>query len=654
MWDLARTPQTISEKGLTIVPVKVPKEVNQHGRGAQLVFYPDAGCETPVELVIYQAYEYDETRPFHIENSTFSGFVSVFSYCDCSINAFPVTEGRILEPVETSFEFPECTSDVADERNMWWQGGFGDDDTGGTGIGKPRCPWDKDLWDHIVNFFENIGEGLGNINLGDGEGNAGNPSYSWTPSSYTGFPYYVGSNGTAGGSGGGSSSVMTSIFQGVFFNGEGQTVIDLLNEIIAEQDLGICTEQLHNSLYSCMNENLSDFQTGPPPPPGETLSLNAYISGIMNMSSNSSCLSSLITSYSTSTNMEGDDGSLLCFIQQNNNFDIDDTDLLQIMKDECGDDGDCKLDLINCFNRLDALQTTHEITLNEKNINDLLNSDIDLCTATNSVLNRWLFLNTQLPDSEEGVFTDPLLNGDIWAIGAPIKQQLQNDWSGDPEALAKINSFFSCRVLSMAIEDVVLESLANFDDNNSPIPGSGMTAKPDGYNFQTYIGPGDPMALYHCITEVKTKFSSPFNFTWSSNPDQFSQYISFLNENQWEGLAPNTLYLILPSGISIDPTILNQCTQNNVNLIVSRIEMSSWDSDLVRVTTPKSMNKWQISWHPAQFEFMIKITGENELQGPWGFFNYDYVNLRDAIEARAESFEQSYLIGDEDINCPPE
>ena len=379
IWNLAREPQTLSEKGLTIVPIKMPKDVAAHGRGAQLVFYPDSSCDSPIELVFYEGFEYDETRPFHIENSSFKGFVSVVNFCDCSFFVFPIEDGELLAPIEPSFEFDSCAEDNAEERDMWpeWLAGLFNG-------GGPNCPkWGPGFWKSLGNFFGTVWDGISSMFSGGGSGNGSNSgsdtSNSWSDFSYTGFPYYNGTDGNISGGGGNSSTSVDNLFEGPFFNGEGQIVIDALNELIAVHDLAICTEQLHQTIYSCVNQNQTDYNTGPPPPPGENISLNAYISAISSMSTSASCLANVISSYSSDVDMEEADGSMLCYIQNNNNFEIADIDLLQLMKDECGTEAECNNELADCFNRLDVFQQEYGITINEEILLLMESNGFDFC-----------------------------------------------------------------------------------------------------------------------------------------------------------------------------------------------------------------------------------------------------------------------------------
>ncbi len=153
IWELAREVETSNDKGLTIVPIKMPEDLVAHGRGAQLIFYPDESCTTPVELVFYEGYQYDETRPFEIENTHFKGFVSVFNLCNCTSLVFPVNEGEILAPEAREFSSEECHSgNAVEERNFWpgWLAGI-------FNSGGPDCPtFGPSFWDRLGNFFSGI------------------------------------------------------------------------------------------------------------------------------------------------------------------------------------------------------------------------------------------------------------------------------------------------------------------------------------------------------------------------------------------------------------------------------------------------------------------------------------------------------------------
>lgn len=361
IWELAREVETLNDKGLTIVPIKMPKDLVAHGRGAQLIFYPDESCTTPVELMFYEGYQYDETRPFEIENSSFKGFVSVFNLCDCSSLVFPVDEGEVLSPVAREFVSTDCQSDKSVEERDFWPGWLTDIFSSG---GLDCYDFGSSFWGSLGNFFSGIWNSVSGIFSGSGSGyNGSSWQGSWLGFTYTGFPYYNSSGGIGGG--GGGTATINNLFESPFFNGEGQLVIGLLNEIVAEYDLEICTEQLHQTLYSCINNNQGSYIVGPPPPPGEAISLNAYVSILSNISSTMPCLSSVISSYSSDIDMEGSDGSLLCYLESQNTFDIEPIDLLQIMKNKCGTDAECHKNLVDCFNRLDVFQNYYDVVLNQ-------------------------------------------------------------------------------------------------------------------------------------------------------------------------------------------------------------------------------------------------------------------------------------------------
>lgn len=258
---------------------------------------------------------------------------------------------------------------------------------------------------------------------------------------------------------------------------------------------------------------------------------------------------------------------------------------------------------------------------------------------------------------EEDRYDTPLTSGGIWSIATPIKQDLLNRYPSDA---AKINNFFICRVMAMAFEDVVLESLENFDDRNAPLPGSsGTGARPDGYHARSFRGAHSEWVAngLHVITEVKTKFTSPPTFDWSSNLSQFTQYRTFLATNQYEGQMPNTLYLVLPAGIEVNQSIIDACSSQNIQIIVSEVQISSvWGSDWVRVSNPVSKNEYELDYHPSlAIPWLARRFPTNHLKSPiGGQFSYRYVNFKAALESRAAQFEQSYLQDNTLVTCPDE
>jgi len=268
------------------------------------------------------------------------------------------------------------------------------------------------------------------------------------------------------------------------------------------------------------------------------------------------------------------------------------------------------------------------------------------------------FIEEYSPQDED-ISGGPLTTGEIWVIANPIKQSLKNRYASDQEKINKINNFFICRVLAMAFEDVVLSSLENFDTRNSPLPGnSGSGPRPDGYHAQSFRGAHSEWVTngYHVITEVKTKFTTPPIFSWSSNPSQLTEYLNFLNTRQYEGQFPNTLYLVLPAGIEVDQSVVEACTNRNVRLVVSEVQISYLNPDLVRVSNPVSKNEDELNYHPnLMFPWLARKFPTNDLKSPIsGQFSYRYVDFKAALEARAALFEQTYLQGNASISCPDE
>ncbi len=392
MWFLASEVLTFEGNSLVIVPLDIKDEEVLDGRGMQMVFYTNEFDEIETEIVLYEAENYNGTRPYPIDNTYFSGFVNAINVNTKTSRLFPVQDGEILGMVEVEPLQEDGLGGGIDDRNpegllSWLCKWFG--------IGCGGCPpasgngpgwgW-SNLWNTFTGFFSGSG--------GGGSGGGGGSSTFWLGYSYSGFPFYNYGNGGGSGGGGGSSAnpVINTIFDGTFFNGEGQTVANKLEELVADHDLMVCTETLHQELYHCLaqqgGEPLpptgSGNQGGRNPPnsnPSE-LNISGYIYGLNGLLNGTSteCLSEVVSQYQTNIDLSEGDGMLMYAIQDNNNFDIPDADLFELVKNHCGSDGDCIDGLFECFNRLDNFQQEHGVVLNEAIINLIMASDPeDIC-----------------------------------------------------------------------------------------------------------------------------------------------------------------------------------------------------------------------------------------------------------------------------------
>lgn len=234
--------------------------------------------------------------------------------------------------------------------------------------------------------------------------------------SYSGFPFYnYGNGGESSGGGSSANPAINTIFDGTFFNGEGQAVANKLEGIVADHDLMICTETLHEELYHCIAMNQagdplpptgSGNQSGPDDPyanPSE-LNISAYIyelNALINGTS-TECLSEVIAEYQAGLDLSEGDGMLMCAIQDNNNFDISDAGLFELIKEHCGSNGDCIDGLFECFNRLDNFQQEYDVVLSEAIINQIMSSTPeDICEKGSNEFEEYL-INALVEEAENG------------------------------------------------------------------------------------------------------------------------------------------------------------------------------------------------------------------------------------------------------------
>lgn len=391
IWMLAEEIKTHDGVGLVTVPLHTPERIVAPGRGMQLVFYTNETCDFPVQLVLYEAKSYDASRPYPINNNSFTGFISVYDYCDCSSYIYPAAEGKLLAAEDWNLRnFEQCK---------------GANDISRT---DPKCPgfggdsfWDdvmgffSSIWDSIAGWFSGSTSGSGSNNGGyTGWGNIGIPGYG-------GLPYYGDPTGnSSGGSSTNSTADINSIFDGTFFNGEGQLVVNILEGMIADNDLAICVEVLHQELYHCLA--LSGIAPtgspghpgiGEPPPENGELSISDYISIINNLDPSNECLTEIIDQYQNiAINMLSGDGMLLCMIAENNNFDISDEGLLELIKSNCGGDANCVNEVLGCLGRLDAFQEEYGTPLHEYVIeNTILAYFNNICGVSDEEFEEFVF-----------------------------------------------------------------------------------------------------------------------------------------------------------------------------------------------------------------------------------------------------------------------
>lgn len=400
LWFLASEVLTFEGNSLVIVPLDIKEEEVLDGRGMQMVFYTNEFDEIETEVVLYEAEDYDETRPYPIDNSHFSGFLNAINVNTKTSRLFPVQDGEILGMVEVEPLQEDGFGGGIDDRNeegllSWLCKWFG--------IGCGGCPpasgngpgwgW-SNLWSTFTGFFPGSG--------GGGSEGGGGSSIFWLGYSYSGFPFYNYGNGGGSSGGGGSSAnpFINTIFDGTFFNGEGQAVANKLEELVADYDMMVCAETLHQELYHCLALNYtgeplpstgSGNQGGPNLPnynPSE-LNISGYIYELNRLLNGASteCLTQVVSQYQTNIDLSEGDGILMCAIQDNNNFDIADADLFELVKEHCGSDGDCIDGLFECFNRLDNFQQEYNLILNGDILNQVVaSSPASICDMGNNEL----------------------------------------------------------------------------------------------------------------------------------------------------------------------------------------------------------------------------------------------------------------------------
>ncbi|MFZ2897910.1 MAG: hypothetical protein WA004_04770 [Saprospiraceae bacterium] len=364
IWYLAQEIQTNDSIELVTVPLHMPDSVVRHGRGGQLVFFPNGSCEFPVQLVVYDTKDYNDSRPFPINNCSFTGVISVFDFCNCSAFSYPVEDGELLGATEWQYNFDVCPSGEATIRTV------------------PDCynfnsGWWQDLF-RPGGFFWNLWNGVLDVFSGSGGSGGTGTTWVWIGYNYGGFPYYGGGGYSSSGGGGGTGSPtqINTIFDGTFFNGEGQLVVNILEEMIAENDLLICTEKLHNELYYCISMAVSSGEIIPHPGHPScndgsqggngVLSLSSYIYALNALGTIEDCLSPIISQYQ---NMEMDiiegDGMLMCIVEKINKFDVSNEDLFKYIKTSCGGDEDCINGILDCFEKLEAFQDEFGLSLGQ-------------------------------------------------------------------------------------------------------------------------------------------------------------------------------------------------------------------------------------------------------------------------------------------------
>ena len=299
----------------------------------------------------------------------------MFSECIDSFYIFPIENGEILGSIL-----------IEDEEEL-----FQDDCGASIRCSGPSCPtWKKPWW-------KRLGEWIGGkwnqlidwFGGGNGGGNSGGTTPS-PPSINPGFPGYNSSNNSngiddsgnnSGGQSGGGNTDHTfdlnDFYNQPFFKGQWGIVIILLENLIDQYDLLICTEDLHHLLYPC----LSQQNGGNLPGDSDGLDVHAYNDLLLFLDSSNPCLADVINNYqSQNIDVGFEDGMLVCAVEEINEFDISDENLLELIKGKCDGSFECEEAIFECLDKLSSVQSSHNFTINSEFLqNSVFSEEGDFC-----------------------------------------------------------------------------------------------------------------------------------------------------------------------------------------------------------------------------------------------------------------------------------
>jgi hypothetical protein len=685
IWFLARQVNVGAENSVVVAPIKMAPSMTDGSVevGMQLVFYESGTCELPVELIVYE-----KGDPSSTNICSYSGQMIVLNFCDCQAFRHEVEDGVINYSESISTEALSQADGLVEQRGWPWN--------------RVRCPdFGRGFWEKFKSWIQGLssGGGGGGNNGGGNNGGVGNGG-----SAYGYFPYYYGNAPSGGGGGGGINPVvLASIFDGEFFNGEGQEVINRLETIIGNNNLFVCLDDLHNSLFNCLEEEL----TGPSNPNcpngggggthghgGDVNSPNhltvvEYIQKLATLQiSSPSCLAYIIQKYQSNVNTVNGDGALICLIEANDFGNIPDDVVYNLVSTNgCYADGfldpECVDEVLVDYvitQFLDNENFSPEAQLTANTLQEIkLNSNGELTLSELiDVLNAF-----------ELYFDDPLGNGDelinamfengvnplainaqddaiieesappappappgtpmtpdvFWQKAGSIKQALLDKYPGKSST---INNFFPCRVLGPAMEEAVLNSLG--------IPKNTSTANssiPDGWiSFPVYDDLLPPSGgLASNLIEVKGRFGSSFDY--SNQMTQLQNYLNYLQTNTFmaNSTIAHGLYMILPDGVSLSSNVISLATSQNVPILLSGVELGSNNVNNFRVQDLEFINvsslnrsRHLFSWLPdLAWEYAIKQRMRQKLS---------YQNTLIDFQKHANAFETSYLANNNTPDCP--
>jgi hypothetical protein len=672
IWFLAKEIPVLGEGSIVIVPAKIPEGASLNdGQGVQWVFFANDSCSTPMELVVYEAQD-----PTKLDNCSFSGAIANINFCTCLSLKYYIENGQIIFSEEiTESDLPPLGGSITDRDDE-------EDDPENEGCGE--TDWHR-FWRRFGQFFVNLWNWFG-ANHGGGTGNT-----NWWNGGGT-FPDYFNhyGNNPNGGGGGGSTGVMTSIFNGTFFNGQGQTVLNKLNNIIAAHDLFVCVEDLHADLYHCLATNHNDpdeqcggFHVNPDDPNAnpnvDELTIPEYIAFLNNLGGNAAdCLAAVEQSYDSNIDMGSGDGELLCLIQANDYGDVPDEVVYNLIQTNgCYVNGYLDLECVEealvayvlsqfldnenysqeaqlAANTLQQIQLNSGGELTATELLDILNAFelffdnpigneealVDAMLenglnplSTSTTLDALIEESAPIPPSPPGTPMTPQV---FWQKAGTIKQTLLNKY---PNKTDKIDDMFPCRVMGPAFEEAGLASLG-LPKNTVNVGG----AIPDAMVNIT-MGGGEPPATHQQpnIIELKCRLGSTFDYSGQTN--QLNAYLNYLQTNAfWSNTTIiHGLYLIVPDDVSIGQNIIDAANAKNVPLLVSSVSLGNNDVTQFKVNDLEFVKQmWY--WLPDGFFAWTRKKGMKE--------KLDYEPAFIDFQKHANAFEQSHLIGNSNEGCP--
>ncbi len=421
IWSMAREGKTKDDVDLVVVPVRHEQANIPEGSGAQLVFFGYNGCDLPVELMYYES-----SDPANKKNNLceFTGGLINVNFCDCSQYGFGIEDGVITKVFDTPVNtFEQCSANA------------NEDGTIVTRDDKTPCPkWGKSWWSKFGDWFSG---------LFNGSGSTGTTTIVWISGNggWNGFRFGFPNYGEDPPTDESGRPTLKDQFDFNIFSGEGQKALNRLNEIISEHDLVMCTSTLHNLLFQCISSNNPNpGSCGVLIPEGDDndpttqeeyeIEIYDYIEALEELEGSDACLSSIVAMYSDATvDMEGDDGLLMCFIEESNEFDIEDDELLELIKNECNGNNECEKKKFDCLGKLTAFQEEYDITFSSEDISLLAFSDIyDVCDLDgeefgSEVLGAFLHIDENHKDEVDPDFTIDCISFAFIPVGSDLHYQ---------------------------------------------------------------------------------------------------------------------------------------------------------------------------------------------------------------------------------------